>query len=91
MTERTTVRLPRELISRAKRKAFAERRTLTSLIEEGLRIVVGENRKANKMKRVIPRTSNATGGTLPGIDIANSAALQEMEDLEYVERMKHFK
>jgi hypothetical protein len=91
MTERTTVRLPRELISRAKRKAFAERRTLTSLIEEGLRIVVGESRKANKMKRVIPRTSNATGGTLPGIDIANSSALQEMEDLEYVERMKHFK
>jgi hypothetical protein len=27
----------------------------------------------------------------PGIDISDSAALQEMEDLEYVERMKHFK
>jgi hypothetical protein len=91
MIERTTVRLPRELISRAKRKALAERRTLTSLIEEGLRLVVGENRKANKAKRVIPRTSSATGGTFPGIDISNSAALQEMDDLEYVERMKHFK
>ena len=91
MIERTTVRLPKELLNRAKRKAFAERRTLTSLIEEGLRLVVSENRKASKAKRVIPRTSTATGGTFPGIDINNSAALQEMDDLEYVERMKHFK
>jgi hypothetical protein len=29
-------------------------------------------------------------GPLPGIDISDSAALQEMEDMEYVERMKHF-
>ena len=91
MIERTTVRLPRELINRAKRKAVAERRTLTSLIEEGLRLVVSENRKASKARRVIPRTSTATGGTFPGIDINNSAGLQEMDDLEYVERMKHFK
>jgi len=88
MIERTTVRLPRELLVRAKRKAVAERRTLTSLIEEGLRLVVLENPKA---KRILPRVSTATGGALPGIDISNSAALQEMEDLEYVERMKHFK
>ena len=40
MIERTTVRLPRELLARAKRKAVAERRTVTSLIEEGLRFVV---------------------------------------------------
>jgi hypothetical protein len=91
MIERTTVRLPKELLNRAKRKAFAERRTLTSLIEEGLRLVVSENRKASKAKRIIPRTSTATGGTFSGIDINNSAALQEMDDLEYVERMKHFK
>ncbi len=91
MIERTTVRLPRELLGRAKRKALAERRTLTSLIEEGLRLVVGENRRDNKAKRVIPRTCSATGGTFPGIDISNSAALQEMDDLEYVERMKNFK
>jgi hypothetical protein len=91
MSERTTVRLPEDLVRRAKRKAAAEGRTLTSLIEDGLRLVVGENRKATKGERVMPRTSTATGGTLPGIDISDSAALQEMEDLEYVERMKHFK
>jgi hypothetical protein len=37
MFTRTSVRLPRKLLARAKRKAAAELRTLTSLIEEGLR------------------------------------------------------
>ena len=90
MAERTTVRLPEDLIKRAKRKAAAEGRTLTALIEEGLRLVVFPKRK-EKAKRVLPPDSDATGGPLPGIDISNSAALQEMDDLEYVERMKHFK
>ena len=41
---------------------------------------------------MLPRVSKATGGLMPGIDLSNSAALQEMDDLEYVERMKnHFK
>lgn len=91
MIERTTVRLPRDLLARAKRKAAAEGRTLTSLIEEGLRLVVSESRKPSKRSRGRLPLSDATGGPLPGIDISDSAALQEMEDLEYVERMKSFK
>jgi hypothetical protein len=35
-------------------------------------------------------TSTASGGLVPGIDISDSAALQGMDDLEYVQRMKHF-
>jgi hypothetical protein len=35
------------------------------------------------------RFSDAVGGPLPGIDISDSAALQKMEDSEYVERMSH--
>ena len=89
--ERTTVRLPQELLRRAKRKATAEGRTLTSLIEDGLRRVVVESPKPAKPKRVLPRISTATGGPMPGIDISDSAALQEMDDLEYVERMRRFK
>jgi len=91
MTERTTVRLPEDLLARAKRKAAAEGRTLTSLIEDGLRLVIAENRKAAKGSRVMPRVSTATGGPMPGIDLTDFSALQEMDDLEYVERMKHFK
>ena len=51
MTSRTTVRLPEELLIRAKRKAAAEGRTLTSLIEEGLLRVVAEERRASPAKR----------------------------------------
>jgi hypothetical protein len=91
MTERTTVRLPPDLIARAKRKAAAEGRTLTSLIEDGLRSVVAEGGKPTRRRGVLLPVSKATGGPMPGIDISNSAAVQEMDDLEYVERMKHFK
>ena len=88
MIDRTTVRLPRDLLSRAKRKAAAEHRTLTSLIEEGLRLVVSDNQRSARSKRVLPRFSSASGPPLPGVDISNSAALQEIDDLEYVERLK---
>jgi hypothetical protein len=91
MSERTTVRLPEDLLKCAKRKAAADGRTLTSLIEDGLRLVIAENRKAAKGKRVMPRVSTATGGPMPGVDLTDFSALQETDDLEYVERMKHFK
>jgi len=91
MNQRTTVRLPEDLLKRAKRKAAAQGRTLTSLIEDGLRRVIAENQAGAKRKRVLPRVSTATGGPMPGIDLSDSSALQEMDDLEYVERMKHFK
>ncbi len=93
MIERTTVRLPKELLNRARRKAAAEGRTLTSLIEDGLRLAVGEREKGKSAKRKVELpVSSVGGGPLPGIDISDSAAIQEMEDLEYVERMKqHFK
>ena len=90
MIERTTVRLPSDLLARAKRKAAAEGRTLTSLIEDGLRAMLTE-KSVKRRHVVLPRVSKATGGTLSGVDISDSAALQEVEDLEYVERMKHFK
>ena len=91
MTERTTVRLPEELLRRARRKAAAEGRTLTSLIEDGLRLVVMEKPKGAKPRRVLPRVSKATGGLMPGVDITSFSALEEIDDLEYLERMKHFK
>ena len=91
MIKRTTIRLPTDLLNRAKRKATAEGRTLTALIEDGLRAVVAEGRKPAKHKRVVIPVSKATGGLLPGVDLTRFSDYQEMEDLEYVERMKHFK
>jgi hypothetical protein len=88
MTERTTVRLPEDLLSRARRKAAAERRTLTSLIEDGLRLVVSEDRSPRKSKRVLPRVSRASGGPMPGIELTDFSALQEMDDLDSIRRIK---
>ena len=64
---------------------------MTSLIEEGLRAVIAQSRNPARKKRVLPRVSKATRGLMPGIDPSDSAALQEMDDLEYVERLKQFK
>ena len=41
-----------------------------------------------KIKRVLPRVSKARGWLKPGLTLAD---IEEMDDQEYVERMKHFK
>jgi hypothetical protein len=88
MSERTTVRLPAELLRRAKRKAAAEGRTLTSLIEESLWQSLAEDRKPVNQRRVMPRVSKAKGGLRPGIDITKFSDIQGMDDLEYAERLR---
>lgn len=86
MTDRTTVRLPDQLLKRAKRKAAAEGRTLTALMEEGLRYVVRDSHKPAAF--VLPRVSVATGGVMPGVDLSDTARLQEIDDIEYLSRAK---
>ena len=88
MAERTTVRLPEDLVRRAKRKAAAEGRSLTALIEDGLRRVVSEPVPVAGATRILPPVSSATGGLMPGIDLDDSAALQELDDRSYVGRMR---
>jgi hypothetical protein len=68
-------------MARAKRKAASEGRTLTSLIEEGLRLVTAETGTTARAKRIMPRVSKAKGGLLPGIDITSFSAFEEAEDL----------
>jgi hypothetical protein len=87
MIERTTVRLPAELMRRAKRKATDEGRSLTALIEDAIRRSVSEA-PVRKSARVLPRVSTATGGLMPGVDLNDSASLQEMDDLDMVHRLK---
>lgn len=76
---RTTVRLRDELLARAKRKAAEEGRTLTSLLEEGLEVVLAEP-ETTKRRRVRLPVSSATGGLLPGVDLNRSAELEELMD-----------
>ena len=75
MIERTTVRLPEELLRRARKKAAAEGRTLTSLIEDGLRLVVA---KKELRPRIPVRISTATGGPLPGFEEIKMSRIDEI-------------
>lgn len=82
MIERTTVRLPEDLVRRAKLKAASEGRSLTALIEDGVRRVLNEKAPRERTRRALPPTSAKTGGLMPGIDLNDSAMLQEQEDME---------
>ena len=88
MPERTTVRLPEELMNRARKKAAAEGRTLTALIEDGLRLVVGERKTTKPRRRVNLPVSSATGGFRPGFERITPSQLDELDDLEYIERLR---
>jgi hypothetical protein len=91
MEQRITVRLPRNLLSSAKCKAAAENRTLASIIADGLRMVLADGHRPTRAKRILPRVSNASGGLLPGIAIADSRSLQESDDLDYMLRLTRSK
>jgi hypothetical protein len=87
---RTTVRLPADLLERAKRKAAAEGKTLTALIEDGLRLVISPartiERKRSSSKDRLP-ISKCSGGLLTGVDpIRFSSELEEAEDIERMQR-----
>jgi hypothetical protein len=73
---RTTIRINDDLLLRAKKRAAEERRTLTSLIEDALALVVAKP-KASRRGRVELPVSKASGGVLPGIDLNRSSDLEE--------------
>ena len=74
---RTTVRIRDDLLERAKKRATEEGRTLTSLIEDGLVLVLTKS-KATRRKRVVLPVSQASGGVLPGVDLNRSGDLEEV-------------
>jgi hypothetical protein len=74
---RTTIRLNNDLLKRAKKRAADEGRTLTSLVEDGLLLILSKT-KANRRKRIELPVSKATGGVLPGIDLNRSSDLEEV-------------
>lgn len=85
---RTSVHIPDDLLKRAKQKAAAEGRTLTSLIEEGLRTVLSDQIRPSAPARKLPRISKATGGLRPGIDTVKLLQYaDEIDDLERLERL----
>ena len=76
---RTTVHINDPLFRQAKQFAAANDRTFTSLVEEGLKLVVDAPKQA-KRKRVVLPVARETGGVLPGVDLNDSAGVLDIMD-----------
>jgi hypothetical protein len=77
---RTTIRLRDELLKRAKKRAADEQRTLTSLVEEGVALVLARPAKKRRERIELP-VSRASGGVQPGVDLSRSTEIEAlMED-----------
>ncbi|MCP4688462.1 MAG: DUF2191 domain-containing protein [Desulfobacterales bacterium] len=73
----TTLKINDGLLKRAKKYAAVEMRTLTSLVEDGLALVLSKA-KTDRGKRVVLPVSKATGGVFPGVDLNRSSDLEEV-------------
>ena len=76
---RTTVRINDDLLHRAKKRAVDEERSLTSLIEDGLALILAKPKTIRRERIELP-VSKASGGVLPGIDLNRSSDLEEVMD-----------
>ena len=75
------MRLDDALLERARKEATRRGITLTALIEEGLKLAMRRPLRSDPRSRVELPVSAAGGGTRPGIELDNSAALLDrMED-----------
>jgi hypothetical protein len=74
---RTTIRINNDLLKQAKKRAADEGRSLRSLVEDGLSLILAKP-KTSRRKRVELPISKATGGVLPGIDLNRSSDLEEV-------------
>jgi hypothetical protein len=75
---RTTVRLDDRLLEQAKKEAARQGKTLTLFIDEALRQMLVQSDRPKRTKKVRLPVSRATGGTLQGVDLNDSAALLDV-------------
>lgn len=66
------------LLEQAKREAGRRGETLTALIERGLRLVLARPQGRRARRRVELPVCTTGGGTLPGVDLDDSAALLDV-------------
>ena len=75
---RTTIRLDDTLLQQTKREAARRGETLTALLERGLRLVLARPAQRPGRRHVDLPVCTAGGGTLPGVDLSDSAALLDI-------------
>jgi hypothetical protein len=72
---RTTVRLSKPLLERARQEAARRGITLTALIEQGLGLALRRPLKRSERVMIELPVSSADGGTLPGVNLDRNAEL----------------
>lgn len=77
---RTTVRLDDALLERAKREAARRGTTLTALIERGLRLAMRQPLKPVEKECIVLPECRVGGGVAPGVNLDDSASLQDRMD-----------
>jgi hypothetical protein len=65
-------------MNQVKREAEQRGKTVTTLIEEGLRLVLAQAQAQDQRKPVKLPLSFSGGGVLPGVDLNDSAALEDI-------------
>ena len=75
---RTTVRLDDALLEQAQREARRRGQTLTALMAEGLRLILAKGTASPRRHLVVLPMCKVGGGTLPGVDLDDSAALLDI-------------
>ncbi len=74
---RTTVNLPDPLLAQARRQAAETGRTLTAFIADAVREALSRRRKGESQPPVRLTTFRGSG-LQPGVDLDDSAALQDL-------------
>ena len=79
---RTTVILPDELYRQVKERARTDGRTVTSFLEQALRQALSDQRQEPRQKAdvILAPAYFGKGGTMPGVDLNNNAALEDLMD-----------
>ena len=75
---RTTVRLDDALLEQARRQAARRGETLTSLLEQGLRLALARRPGIRRRRRVVLPVCRGGGGTRPGVDLNDTAAVLDI-------------
>ena len=75
---RTTVNIDPDVLRKAKQRAADEGRTLSDLVTETLRERLA--RRTATGRKSFAMITFGDGGTLPGVDITNNAAVRDLMD-----------
>jgi hypothetical protein len=75
---RTTLDLDDDLYQQAKVEAARSGRTVTSLVEDALRLLLARPIEGLTNRRPVRLTTVGGKGTLPGVDLDDSAGLLEL-------------